>query len=792
MANVEDLRRENATLRARLAGLNQAALRIGHDLELQTVLQEVLGAARELTGATRGMMTTHDDQGEVREFLSSGLSQAERGALVTMSNGSEFFSYLKDLREPLRGPSLSDHFSALGLGELVLPVGSFLLVPIPHLGRHLGSVYVSDKEDGADFSEGDEETLSLFASQAAMAISNARRLSDERRARSDLETLIDTSPIGVVLFDFGTGSVTSMNREARRMLEGLIEDGQSPEQVLQGLTYRRADGREMQAADFTSALALISGETLRAEEIVLRAPGGRSVTAIVNATLIRSEDDQFDSVVITLQDLAALEELERMRAEFLGMVSHELRAPLSSIKGSATTLIESGETFDPAAATQFHRIIAQQADHMQGLITDLLDVARIESGQLVVQPELVNLADLIDSARLGFLGGGMSHEVQIDLPDDLPRVTADRRRILQVLLNLLGNAARHSPETLPIRISAQHEGVEVTVCVSDDGEGIEPERLPQLFTKFTRRGERLHSGAAASGLGLAISRGIIEAHGGRIWAESEGPGRGARFSFTLPAMEAPEAVAPAPTLAGPRRGRRNRVRILTVDDDPQTLRFVREELLKAGFEPILTGDPDAVSRLIAEHRPHLVLLDLILPEIDGVELMQLVPQLRERPVIFISAYGGDARISRALEQGADDYIVKPFSSTELVARIQTVLRRWTLRDAREPTEPYRLAALTINYPERLVLLDGQALHLTALEYGLLADLSSHAGRVRTHDELLRAVWGAAHLIHKGPVRTIVKQLRQKLGDNADEPTYIFNVPRVGYRMPKPEAESTDS
>ena len=178
-----------------------------------------------------------------------------------------------------------------------------------------------------------------------------------------------------------------------------------------------------------------------------------------------------ESVVITIQDLTPLEDLERLRSEFLGMVSHELRTPLAAIKGSTDTLLENASNLDPAEMTQFFRIIRDQSESMRHLIGDLLDVARIETGSLPVSPEPVEVTVLVDEARSRFQGGGGRSNLVIDLPARLPRVTADRRRVVQVLTNLLSNAARHSHDLSPIRVSAAREGVHVALSVADDGVG---------------------------------------------------------------------------------------------------------------------------------------------------------------------------------------------------------------------------------------------------------------------------------------------------------------------------------
>ena len=226
----------------------------------------------------------------------------------------------------------------------------------------------------------------MFASQAALVIANARRHREEQRARADLETLVNTTPVGVLVLDARTGNPVSINREARRIVSGLCEPDGTAEQLLEVLTYWRADGREVSLRELPLAQTLVTGETVRAEEMVLRSPDGRSVTALVNATPILSEEGEVESVVVTIQDMTPLEDLERLRAEFLGMVSHELRTPLAAIKGSTDTLLENAADLDPAEMTQFFRIIRDQSESMRHLIGDLLDVARIETGTLPVSP----------------------------------------------------------------------------------------------------------------------------------------------------------------------------------------------------------------------------------------------------------------------------------------------------------------------------------------------------------------------------------------------------------------------
>ena len=310
-------------------------------------------------------------------------------------------------------------------------------------------------------------------------------------------------------------------------------------------------------------------------------------------------------------------------------------------------------------------------------------------------------------------------------------------------------------------------------------EGVSPELLLHLFRRY-RRVAGADGGIGGSGLGLAICKGLVEAHGGRIRAESGGEGLGTRFTFTIPVAEEPGTGAAAGFArrpSRPSREGRGRTRILVVDDDPQTLRYVRDALAAAGYSPLVTGDPQQVSRLIQTKKPRLVLLDLMLPEIDGIELMESIPEMADLPVLFISGYG----------TGRDD---RPGPGGRgLRLHRQALLADGTGGESPrssapggEPSEPFLLGELAIDYEERRVTVAGRPVQLTVKEYELLRVLSVNAGRVTTYDFLLRQVWSQLYSGDSRPVRTLVKKLRRKLGDDAANPSYIFSERSLGYRM----------
>lgn len=782
------LRAENETLRTRLSTLTDAILRISEDLELDVVLQEVVDSARSLTGARYSAIITVDDAGKLQDLLISGLTPEETQQVMKLPGGTALFGYLTAIDEPIRSADFVSLIRSLGIPEINPPISTFMGTAIRVRERHVGNIFIGGKTGGPDFTDEDVETLEIFATQAAMAITNARRYGNERQAKADLEALINTSPIGVLVYDARTREVVKSNGEALRIFAGPSGEEQSLQRLLGVASFRRMDGQEIPPAELPLERVVSTGETVRAEEIVVHIPGGGTVSTLVNATPIHSEEGEIISVVATIQDITPLEELERLRAEFLGQVSHELRAPLTSIKGSAATVLESSAPLDPIETRQFFRIIEEQADHMRDLINNLLDLSRIEAGSLSVSLQPTDIAMVMEQAKNAFHSSGYRNTVELDPVEHLPKVTADGQRIAQVLYNLLANASRYSAQWSTIRVSAAYKGWHVAVTVSDEGVGIPPERLPQLFSKFSSVDSGREGQVRGHGLGLAISKGIVEAHGGRIWADSEGPDKGTQFTFTLPTADGPSESAHHSHFLTDEVFETEPVRserILVIDDDPQVLRFVRRILTDAGYATTATADPAQLARFIESETPDLVLLNLILPGSTGFDLMSGIGEDFDIPVIFISGKGRGHDIAKAFELGAADYVVKPFSPTELLARIRAALHRHTETRPGYRPAPFVLGDVVINYVEQRVSVGGNPAEFTPTEYRLLTELSMRAGKVLTYDELVQRVWGSSPTGSVRLLRSFVKSIRQKLGDNARKPLYLFNHPGVGYSLARP-------
>ena len=273
--------REIERLRARVTTMSEVSRRITESWDLDTVLQEVVDGARSLTDARYGAVGVFDDSGQVRQFITSGMTPEERQLLGSLPQGLGILGYLNEIREPLRLADLTGHARSVGFPENHPPMKTFLGAPIRHLGEPVGNIYLTEKE-GGEFSEEDQETLVMFASQAAIAIGNALRHEEEGRASDELETerrrleaLVESSPVGVMVVDAATRTFASVNREAERILGMSPEPGSTLVRYHEVAIYRRTDGEKYESHERPLARALDRGEVVRAEEIMFDLPDGR-------------------------------------------------------------------------------------------------------------------------------------------------------------------------------------------------------------------------------------------------------------------------------------------------------------------------------------------------------------------------------------------------------------------------------------------------------------------------------------------------------------------------------------
>jgi len=359
---------------------------------------------------------------------------------------------------------------------------------------------------------------------------------------------------------------------------------------------------------------------------------------------------------------AELRESARRKDEFLATLAHELRNPLAPIANAVEVLNLQGADGAPSAA---RAVIARQVKLMARLVEDLLDASRITSGKLELRRGRVELAPVIEQALETARPHVRGHELTVALPAEPVWVDADPVRLAQVFSNLINNACKFTPPGGKVRLLAEHDGARVRVRVRDNGVGIAAEHLPRLFEMFSQV-ETTFERSGGLGIGLALSRALVELHGGRIEAASDGPGTGAEFVVTLPAFD--EAPGVRGASAGARTSKPRRV--LVVDDNEDNAATLAMLLRLEGHTVQMASGGERAVAAVASFKPQTVLLDIGMPGMDGLEACRAIRAQAGGDSIQIAAVSGwgqadDHRRSR--EAGFDAHLVKPVERAALAA-----------------------------------------------------------------------------------------------------------------------------
>ncbi|OWK37981.1 ATP-binding protein [Fimbriiglobus ruber] len=392
------------------------------------------------------------------------------------------------------------------------------------------------------------------------------------------------------------------------------------------------------------------------------------LTAVRSA--LRDRDRQYqvrDHLAEQAKGSQLLRDADRRKDEFLAMLAHELRNPLAPIRNSLA-LLKFGSK-NPEVVTRASEMMDRQVQHLVRLVDDLLDVSRINLGKVDLRLEEIDLGDIVANAAetAAPLMTARKHRLTINRPRRPVRLRADPTRLAQVIGNLLNNAAKYTDESGHITLAFERDGIEAVVRVRDTGAGIAAEMLPRVFDLFTQADQTIDRAQGGLGVGLALVRTLVGLHGGTVRATSPGLGKGSEFFVHLPALPEIRVAEPEAT-AGPVPSRRPGCRILIVDDSTDAADSLAMILGLGGDEVRTVATGPAALQTAAQFRPHLVLLDLGLPGMDGYEVARRLRETTAGNRIRIAAltgYGQEEDRRRTQTAGFDHHLVKPADPTAI-------------------------------------------------------------------------------------------------------------------------------
>jgi PAS domain S-box-containing protein len=515
------------TRSAELAALTAIASQVNCTQDLNEILSGALQTTLDAIGEDSGEIFLIDrDTGELMLHTFQGVSEAFVSSEAILQPGECLCGAAVKWQQPVLALDISEH--PLHSREACWREGfrSCIRLPILARGEVLGLLNIQSREY-RQFTTEDQEFLKAIGHQIGIAIANAQLIDDAEHRRATLDSVMNSLVDGLILLD-RRDRITYANPCSEEIL-GLTAQsiaGLTLDQVCEQISDRISQARE--TLDRLRTAARNPGA--EPVELIMTPPAARTLQA--RFFPIHDPGDRDLGLGLLLHDVTREKELDGMKSQLLSTVSHELRTPLASIKGFATTLLRQDVQWDEGTRREFLAIIDEESDRLSELISNLLDMSRIEAGTLRVEPEPMDLYPIIHETAAEFQMMTRRHQIQISMPTTLPPVLADPRRARQVIRNLVENAIKYSPDGGSIIIAAQSMGREVQISVADEGIGIEPQQCEHIFERFYQVDSASTRTVGGAGLGLSISKAIVDAHGGQIWVKSQ-VGHGSTFYFTL-------------------------------------------------------------------------------------------------------------------------------------------------------------------------------------------------------------------------------------------------------------------
>ncbi len=512
-------------------------------LDLPSLLRLILKSAAEMVGCRAGLIALTAEPIDIEDLHDQPVHFEVRVVYNIDVALLPAFEPLLTIGPPDGGDDGASPGTVPGLQERVQMVeaelgtslGQVVGLPLLVEDKLMGIIYLF-RSDYA-FTQMDTQMLQGFANQAAVAVRNARLYSQLEQERSRLATIIENSANGIMILDASL-DVLVINQALATMVD------MTPEEAI-GLPYDEVLPLENIQGDDISVVGnldeIFAEEGLRCEGELNR-PGGGRVSLAITYTPLYDNEGRPVNIIVNVYDITQFREEEEMKSTFTSIISHELKTPVALIKGYAQTLAREDAEWDAETARQSLEIIEEEADRLEALIDNLLDVSRIQASGLRLDFDDVNMEQLVTRVADAYRIQSPAHTIELDYPDPLPLVWGDEERLRQVLTNLVGNAIKYSPEGGVIRLGGWAEPAtetteaRVVTFVADQGIGIPTEELPHIFDRFYRVDSTLRRSTAGAGLGLFLCKAIIDAHGGELWVRSEA-GSGATFFFSLPVSD---------------------------------------------------------------------------------------------------------------------------------------------------------------------------------------------------------------------------------------------------------------